>query len=575
MAETARVTMPKFVHLRWQTQALIAGGVMCCLWLGIPSGAAAAFLQSDTQGLVSVEAEHFHGKTALGGHDWSAQSTPLGFSGTGAMVALPNDGTNHKTNYAATSPRMDFNVKFVATGTHYVWVRGVGSTCSDDSLHVGLDGQEIRTSADIELPQGGGYVGILTAEPWCQLRQAFRQLVRWWDSQPTQPTTQATQSYSWNSGNFSVDVATTGVHTINVWMWEDGTLVDKIVLATDPAFVPTGLGPTESATATECVVFPSVTITSPLAGHLQSSTLLTIETLTCLDAIVHKGWGVKFELDDGVAGGGKEFFDYSAPFAATFPDVALAEHKVAAFVVNPSGTVQAVDTESPVGVGGYYVAIGDSITKAENDDQLFDDVSADGRNRGGGYEPILNNLLTAALGYPHTVVNAGIGGITSAGGLAALPNVLATHPQARRYLVAYGMNDARPFRPVPSGLGLNPGDPGYAGTYKDNMQQIINLIHGAGKEAMLAKVGIALGDGARTTPPYPDPNQGARSLLIQQFNLVLDELAANPANHISIVPPDFYSYFKTHYRTEYSDNIHPNGIGYQSMGNLWIHAIVP
>ena len=258
------------------------------------------------------------------------------------------------------------------------------------------------------------------------------------------------------------------------------------------------------------------------------------------------------------------------------PESALAEHKVAAFVVNASGVVQAGDTETPVGVGGYYVAIGDSITHGDFDTaDTTDNVSADGRDVGGGFEPILNNLLTAELGYPHTVKNEGIGGITSAGGLAALPNVLAAHPQAQRYLVEYGMNDARPSLPVPSGLGLNPGDPGYPGTYKDNLQQIINLIHAAGKEVMIAKVGIALGDGATTTPPYPDPNQGARSLKIQQFNLVVDELVANPANHISIVPPDFYAYFLAHYRTEYYDNIHPNSTGYQSMANLWFQAIVP
>jgi len=319
-----------------------------------------------------------------------------------------------------------------------------------------------------------------------------------------------------------------------------------------------------------------VTITSPTAGYIQSATTLAVKTLTCLDPVLNNGWGVKFVLDDGFAGGGNEVFDYSAPFEVSFPGVALAEHKVAAFVVNAAGVVQAGDTETPVGIGGYYVAIGDSITHGDFDSaDTTDNVSTDGRDVGGGFEPVLNNLLTAAVGYPNTVKNEGIGGITSAGGLAALPNVIAANPQAQRVLIEYGMNDARPSLPVPSGLGLNPGDPGYPGTFKDNMQRIINLIRAAGKEVMIAKVGIGLGDGATTTSPYPDSNQGARSLNIQQFNLVIDELVANPANTISVVPPDFYDYFGANYSTEYYDNIHPNSTGYKSMARLWFQVIVP
>jgi hypothetical protein len=43
--------------------------------------------------------------------------------------------------------------------------------------------------------------------------------------------------------------------------------------------------------------------------------------------------------------------------------------------------------------GAYYVAMGDSITRGSQDDIAYDDVSQDGRNTGGGYEPILNDLM--------------------------------------------------------------------------------------------------------------------------------------------------------------------------------------
>lgn len=54
----------------------------------------------------------------------------------------------------------------------------------------------------------------------------------------------------------------------------------------------------------------------------------------------------------------------------------------------------------------------------------------------------------------------------------------------------YGTNDA--FIPtVPSGLGLNPGDPWYSGSYKDKMQRIISAIIGAGKTLNLVKIPFA------------------------------------------------------------------------------------
>ena len=165
------------------------------------------------------------------------------------------------------------------------------------------------------------------------------------------------------------------------------------------------------------------------------------------------------------------------------------------------------------------ITMGDSITAGVGDDIAADDSSQDGKNNGGGYQPILNDLLTAdEMGFPHDVVNEGVGGDTSADGLAFIPTALGLYPDAKKYLLQYGTNDARPWAPVPSGKGLNPGDPGYPGTYKDNMQQILDAINNAGKEVCLAKPGIALGDVADSGPPYPDPDNGARSLLIKEYN---------------------------------------------------------
>ena len=272
----------------------------------------------------------------------------------------------------------------------------------------------------------------------------------------------------------------------------------------------------------------------------------------------------------------KSVYDTSEPYEKLFTNVAEGEHVIHAFVVDASNIevsgVYAQDEIIQVGIGNYYVSIGDSITVGEGDDDNFDNVSQDGRNSGGGYEPILNDLLTDATGgIPHTIVNEGRGGQTSSYGLSTISTFLAAHPESQRFLVQWGTNDARPWLPVPSGLGLSPGDGGYPGTFKDNMQQIIDAINAAGKEVCIAKPPIALGDGVESAP-YANPDTGARSVLIKAYNQVIDELKNDLSNSIVVTPPDFYSLFNENvaggkrYDFEYTDNLHPNGEGYRFHG---------
>jgi len=55
----------------------------------------------------------------------------------------------------------------------------------------------------------------------------------------------AADDYAWATG-VTIDVATPGLHTLSLWMQKDGAIVDRIALATDPAFRPDGVGPAES-----------------------------------------------------------------------------------------------------------------------------------------------------------------------------------------------------------------------------------------------------------------------------------------------------------------------------------------
>jgi lysophospholipase L1-like esterase len=200
--------------------------------------------------------------------------------------------------------------------------------------------------------------------------------------------------------------------------------------------------------------------------------------------------------------------------------------------------------------------MGDSITWGIADDIYTDNVSQDGRTSGGagGYEPILANLLEAAVGRPVVIYNEGIGGDTSSDGAAVVQKILRKHPNAQRFLIMYGANDTEP-----NGLGLHPGDSGYAGSFKDNMQRIINDINSAGKTPILAKT-------------LPTPYDSTRNANVQGYNNVVAELVADPNNHITIAPPDFFTYFTNH-TDQLADGVHPNGVGYQSMATIWSQAL--
>ena len=213
-----------------------------------------------------------------------------------------------------------------------------------------------------------------------------------------------------------------------------------------------------------------------------------------------------------------------------------------------------------VSFADYYVALGDSITLGGDDDIFVD---------GKGYEPVLIDLLTSLPGYPNIVANEGKSGEDSSEALDRIQNVIDRHLGGQHFLILYGTNDSHGSLPIPSGMGLSMGDSGYAGTYKDNMQQIVDAVYGAGKQPVLAKVPITLGP-CSTCAPFPDPAVAKRNLLIQEYNQVIQELVTS--NGIEIAPPDFYGYFSANL-DQFYDNLHPNGIGYQQMAHLWFNVL--
>jgi len=180
--------------------------------------------QQDTgpDGIVCMEAENFDLNTPRPPHTWELVSRTSnnfapadGFSGGFAMQSTPTTlagGSGITSNVATTSPQLDYVVKFVKTGTYYVWILGYGMDGNSDSLHTGLDGEEPVTSATMS-----GFNGVYN-----------------WSSQIM------------NGGRPTIEVKTAGDHTVNVWMREDGLTVDKVLLTTNADYTPTGQGPPES-----------------------------------------------------------------------------------------------------------------------------------------------------------------------------------------------------------------------------------------------------------------------------------------------------------------------------------------
>ena len=135
------------------------------------------------------------------------------------MQALPDksnaESLPHVGAYnTATGPRMDYAVNFKSAGTYYISIR-CGSPSkypgNGDSVHIGLDGKAVTVGSRYGVGKGGAF--------------------GWRDRS--------------SLGQVKVEVPSAGIHTVNIWMREDGTKMDKIVVKKSPGN-PSGKGPAES-----------------------------------------------------------------------------------------------------------------------------------------------------------------------------------------------------------------------------------------------------------------------------------------------------------------------------------------
>jgi hypothetical protein len=175
---------------------------------------AAALAFQESAGQVVMEAENYATEVVRNGHDWTPATAKSGYAGAGYLQVLPNNGLAINSGYATASPELTYRVNFTNTGTYYVWLRGSGDTGNDDSAHAGLDGAA-PTSAD-------RITGLGSSWTWKRTTM---------DS----------------SAPATLSVTSPGIHTIHLWMREDGLRLDRILLRKNSSSsAPSGSGPAES-----------------------------------------------------------------------------------------------------------------------------------------------------------------------------------------------------------------------------------------------------------------------------------------------------------------------------------------
>jgi len=213
------------------------------------------FSQQNNDGLISIEAENFNSKNASpSGHYWDDALKPnaAGF----AMQALPVDNVSWywEEDISLNSPMLSYDVNFIRAGTYYVWARVWAPDSSSDSLHVGID--------DIPVFDASNLNGF----------------------------SKKTWNWSNSSGDIprAIEVSNIGVHTINIWMRDSGTIVDKVLLTNDSAFTPVDLGPSEStkvfSSQAKNLVTPSIVTVTASSQHSDNT-----GPLMAIDGVVD-GW---------------------------------------------------------------------------------------------------------------------------------------------------------------------------------------------------------------------------------------------------------------------------------------------
>lgn len=264
-------------------------------------------IQQDAAGFAVIEAENFDANVPQGVHAWVFDRTPAGYTGEGTMYALP-DAPGAVINFPdtlTTSPRLDYKVNFSKTGTHYFWFRG--SDGGGNSINAGFNNANGDNPLDTLNNIDAGCCGTRLVPGGTTYA--------WVGSGP--------------NGRATFEVTEAGVHTINLWMREDGQIVDKILVTTDANYTPTGAGPDQSARVGQ--QSPTISITSPTAGQAFPANGSVVISVNAADG---DGTIEKVEFFSGEIKIGEST---TAPFSFTWPNVPDGRYTLTARATDNQG----------------------------------------------------------------------------------------------------------------------------------------------------------------------------------------------------------------------------------------------
>jgi RHS repeat-associated protein/uncharacterized repeat protein (TIGR01451 family) len=181
-------------------------------------------------GLLVLEAEKGQADDSSSSHSWASQTVQSGYAGTAYVRGVPDVGARYDTDEVDNSPHRTFVISTTAATTYTVWVRGMATDASGDSIHLGVNGEVVDTTSDM--------TGFDRSWDWASLTMA--------------------------GVSGTLPLTASDIYTLDLWLREDGVRVDRILLASDPEYVPTGMGPAESS---------QQVITQTTTGQLQTQVI--------------------------------------------------------------------------------------------------------------------------------------------------------------------------------------------------------------------------------------------------------------------------------------------------------------
>ena len=144
---------------------------------------------------VYMEAEDAFANVTVGGNSWQVFTEQFqDSSGTGYVIIGDSGVTVTAANAPTQSPRLTFRVNLAASTQYFVWVRMMGTDTNGDSVWVGLNLTQPGTANTTQLNIGPDQV---------------------WGWVPS----------------VGITTTTAGTYNVNVYMREDGALVDAVAIA--------------------------------------------------------------------------------------------------------------------------------------------------------------------------------------------------------------------------------------------------------------------------------------------------------------------------------------------------------